>query len=87
VNELIPIGAGAILAIGVAGRSGLRGALAQAGLALAIAIGVAVAFLSGEWREGAIFPIWDAFQGACAYALTLVAASQLIGRRARHEEG
>ena len=76
-----------MLGIGVAGRSSLRGALGQAALALAVAVGVVVAFLSGEWREGVVFPIWDAFQAACAYALTLVAGRQLIGRRARHEEG
>jgi hypothetical protein len=89
VYEIFPIGAGVILGLAVAGRGRLRlaSALGLDGLGLAVMIGVTVSFVSGEWRDGVVYPIWDAFQAAAAYTLSLAIAWRWIGRRAPREEG
>jgi hypothetical protein len=88
VYEVFPIGAGVILGIAMAGRGRLRplSGLAAAGLGVAILCGVAVSFASGEWRNGIVYPLWDAFQAACAFSLSLAVASRRLGRHAGSEE-
>jgi hypothetical protein len=86
--EVFPIGAGVILGVAMAGRGRLRplSGLAAAGLVVAVVFGVAVSFGSGEWRNGVVYPLWDAFQAACAFSLSLVVASRRPGRRTGREE-
>ena len=86
--ELFPIAAGVFLGIAVAGRGRLRplSGLAAAGVTVAVLFGVAVSFASGEWRNGIVYPLWDAFQAACAFSLSLAVVSRRLGRRTGREE-
>ena len=87
--EIFPVAGGAILGFLVVKQGGLRAPrlVRLAGLVLAVAIGVAVAFVSGEWRHGVIYPIWDACQATFAYTLVTALGLRVVGRLSRHEEG
>ena len=86
--EVFPIAAGALIGIAVAGsRLRIPSARVAGCLGLAVLVGVAVSFASGEWRNGVIYPLWDAFQAACAFCLSLAIGVRWLGRRSRGEEG
>jgi hypothetical protein len=85
VYEIFPIATGMLLGVAVRGRGRPRlfSRRGVGGLALAALIGVGVSVAGGEWREGVVFPIWDAFQAACAYLLILAVAWRRLARRVR----
>lgn len=82
--EVFPILGGALLAVVAARQIGIG---AAAGLVLAGALGVAVSFASGEWRDGIVYPIWDCVQALLSFGIVLWTVKAFERRRSGHGPG